>query len=94
MVTFWASDFFVSEEGYRVKQGQTLRTEIVRQVSVDEASYVKTFSNFMGYFVLASIFLGFFIALYLDADTVPFWSLYDVISLLSHLPLANVGMPG
>ena len=30
LVTFWASDFFESEEGFRVKQGQTLRTEIVR----------------------------------------------------------------
>ena len=59
-----------------------------------EASYLKIVSRFIGYFVLCSIFIGFLLALSLDADTVPFWCFYDVISLLSHLPLATVGMPG
>ena len=71
-----------------------MRTEIVRQVPIQEASYVKAISNFIGYLILGSIFIGFFIAVSLDADTLPFWAFYDVMTLLSHLPLANVGMPG
>ena len=59
-----------------------------------EASYVKIVSRFIGYFVVGSIFIGFLLAIALDADTVPFWAFYEVMSLISHLPLVNVGMPG
>ena len=38
--------------------------------------------------------IGFIIAIYVDADTLPFWALYDTLQLLTHLPLANVTMPG
>lgn len=30
----------------------------------------------------------------MDADTVPFWALYDTLQILTHLPLANISMPG
>ena len=30
LITFWASDFFVSEDGYEIKQGQTLQVNIIR----------------------------------------------------------------
>ena len=94
MVTFWANEFFVSEEGYEVKQGQTLRTEIVRQVPVDESRYLSVFSVFIGSIVIAFIFLGLLMAICVDADTVPIWGFYDTLQLLTHLPLANVSMPG
>ena len=94
MVTFWANEFFVSEEGYEVKQGQTLRTEIVRQVPVKEARYLSSFAVAVGYMILCFIFLGLLLAICVDADTVPFWAFYDTMQLLTHLPLANVSMPG
>ena len=71
-----------------------MKTDVVRQVPLTESRYLKSFSVFMGYAVIGFIFLGLIIAIGLDADTVPFWALYDTLQLLTHLPLANVSMPG
>ena len=79
MVTFWASEFFISEEGYEVRQGHTLKTEIVRQIPVVESRYLSMISKIVGLIVLAFIFVGLIIAIYIDADTLPFWAFYDTL---------------
>ena len=48
----------------------------------------------IGCIILGSIFFGLVIAVCIDADTLPFWALYDTMQLFTHLPLVNVAMPG
>ena len=55
---------------------------------------MSAFSVITGYIVFGFIFLGLLVAICVDADTVPFWAFYDTMQLLTHLPLANVSMPG
>ena len=55
---------------------------------------MRKFSVVVGYMILCFIFLGLLLAICIDADTVPYWAFYDTMQLLTHLPLANVSMPG
>ena len=59
-----------------------------------EGRYLNFFSIVIGWVVIGFIFVGLIIAILIDADTVSFWAFYDTLQLLTHLPLANISMPG
>ena len=94
LITFWASDFFVSENGVRVKQGYTLKTEVVRQIPNNESELLKTVSMISAQTILLIIISFFLVALVISSETFAVWALFDTIQLFAHLPLVRVAIPG
>ena len=48
----------------------------------------------MGYLVLVMLGLGFIVATWHGADTLPIWACYDTLLLVCHLQLLNINIPG
>ena len=40
------------------------------------------------------MFLSLLAAVNINADTLPIWATYDILVLITHLPLINVQIPG
>ena len=52
LVTFWANEFFVSEEGLEVKQGVTLQVKVIRQIDSENSTNYERQAKIFGYIVL------------------------------------------
>jgi len=62
LVTFWANEFFVSEEGLEVKQGVTLQVKVIRQIDTENSANYERQAKIFGYIVLACLFVGLILA--------------------------------
>jgi len=93
LVTFWASEFFVSSEGQEIQQGQTLKVGVIRQTEAGFGQTVRLYATIYGYIIFGLLVLAFLLACRKGADTLPVWACYDNLLLISHLPLLNVNMP-
>ena len=94
VITFWAGDLFQAENGKQVRPGLTITAPVTRQVSVEDAIKYREYGRIASYSCLCFLILGFIYASSLNADTLPIWASYDILVLLSHLPMLNVAMPG
>ena len=64
LVTFWANEFFVSEEGFEVKQGVTLQVKVIRQIDTENGANYGLKAKIFGYIVLVCLFVGLALAFY------------------------------
>ena len=94
VITFWAGDLFEAENGKSVRPGLTITAPVTRQVATDDAKYYRGTGRYTGYCILGVLIIGLIAAKYLNADTVPIWSCYDCLVLITHLPLLNIMVPG
>ena len=62
LVTFWANEFFVSEEGLEVKQGVTLQVKVIRQIDTENSTNYERQAKIFGYIVLVCLFVGLILA--------------------------------
>ena len=62
LVTFWANEFFVSEEFLEVKQGVTLQVKVIRQIDTENSANYELQAKIFGYIVLACLFVGLILA--------------------------------
>ena len=94
MITFWAGDLFQAENGKSVRPGLTISAPVTRQISKTDANDYRDIGKYAGYGILGTMILGFLAANQLNADTLPIWTCYDCLLLITHLPLVNVSIPG
>ena len=53
-----------------------------------------SFARAFGYVTLTSTVLMFLLALYINADTYPIWSMINFITIIVRFPLQNIQLPG
>mmetsp|Transcript_36000 Transcript_36000/g.43964 ORF Transcript_36000/g.43964 Transcript_36000/m.43964 type:complete len:136 (-) Transcript_36000:707-1114(-) len=93
-MTFWASDFFATEDSLSVPAGETLEIPIIRQTDPGSAQRYERLASIFGSIVLSLLIIGFFLATWNEADTLSLWACYDTLLLIGHLSLLNISMPG
>ena len=90
MITFWAGDLFQAENGKTVRPGLTITAPVTRQVAVEDFKSYRDTGRFTGYITLGVFVVGLLAAVNLNADTLPIWATFDVLVLITHLPLVNI----
>ena len=94
VITFWAGDLFQAENGKTVRPGLTITAPVTRQIAIDDYDYYKNTGRYAGVAILGIMFLSLLAAVNINADTLPIWATYDILVLITHLPLINVQIPG
>ena len=77
-----------------MRPGLTITAPVIRQVSTTDYDDYKEYGQYTGYMFIGFLALAFVFAYKIDADTLPIWATYDVMVLISHLPLFQVAYPG
>ena len=93
-MTFWGDNVFIGKNGKSVPNGITLRKEVLRQVDPKESKKLMNLAGSFGYVTLSSTVLMLLLALYIDADTYPIWSMINLITIIVRFPMQNLQLPG
>ena len=93
-VTFWGSDYFVSQAGVRVATGSKLNHHIVPQVPPRQGEQIEYWGRDVDTFVKIYLLFVLMCNLIVSGEILSVWMFVNTLQLIFHFPLINQQMPG